>query len=363
MQAIRAAARPLTLSAARTAAVPRVAAGQSHLLVPSARVFATDALSLPPLSACVCLNRSDSAWSFIPAPRRTRFPARARLCRFAVSPGSSRTLVPPTSLASPPTPAPPPPLELDYQTVRFAHSAAESYDDFNARYADFFANTQDLFELQRGLNNCFAYDLVPSQRGQSPPLSPLSLFSSRHVIPARCLRAASSRQIGERGTAEPEEGGRTVWSTERDPLGIPASQTCVVSLSDQVCRVLPMARRGRRLETSPPVGPNQPRENVTVTGARATGRASYNPRSRYSRFRKRSESRRRRDRARGRERERRPTGDARGNSRLFHPSVHRHACGKGVVTSQTGAAFSLPPKPTCHLDTPKKKQSPRKPRS
>ncbi|CEQ41746.1 SPOSA6832_03478, partial [Sporobolomyces salmonicolor] len=48
--------------------------------------------------------------------------------------------------------------------VRFAHSAAESYDDFNARYADFFANAQDLFELQRGLNNCFAYDLVPSQR-------------------------------------------------------------------------------------------------------------------------------------------------------------------------------------------------------
>ncbi|GAA5877866.1 hypothetical protein JCM3774_000199, partial [Rhodotorula dairenensis] len=48
--------------------------------------------------------------------------------------------------------------------VRFAHSAAESYEDFNSRYADFFANTQDLFELQRGLNNCFAYDLVPSQR-------------------------------------------------------------------------------------------------------------------------------------------------------------------------------------------------------
>ncbi|GAA5828067.1 hypothetical protein JCM5353_003173 [Sporobolomyces roseus] len=48
--------------------------------------------------------------------------------------------------------------------VRFAHSAAESYEDFNARYADFFSNAQDLFELQRGLNNCFAYDLVPSQR-------------------------------------------------------------------------------------------------------------------------------------------------------------------------------------------------------
>ncbi|GAA5979407.1 hypothetical protein JCM11641_005025 [Rhodosporidiobolus odoratus] len=48
--------------------------------------------------------------------------------------------------------------------VRFAHSAAESYEDFNTRYADFFSNAQDLFELQRGLNNCFAYDLVPSQR-------------------------------------------------------------------------------------------------------------------------------------------------------------------------------------------------------
>ncbi|GAA5889138.1 hypothetical protein JCM16303_000111 [Sporobolomyces ruberrimus] len=55
--------------------------------------------------------------------------------------------------------------------VRFAHSAAESYEDFNARYADFFANAQDLFELQRGLNNCFAYDLVPSQRGKYPTLS------------------------------------------------------------------------------------------------------------------------------------------------------------------------------------------------
>merc|ERR1712230_198817 len=45
--------------------------------------------------------------------------------------------------------------------VRFAHSAAESYESFNDRYASFFANAQDLFELQRGLNNCFAYDLVP----------------------------------------------------------------------------------------------------------------------------------------------------------------------------------------------------------
>ncbi|ORY52717.1 cytochrome-c oxidase chain VI [Leucosporidium creatinivorum] len=45
-----------------------------------------------------------------------------------------------------------------------SHAAAEDYDSFNKRYADFFAGAQDLFELQRGLNNCFAYDLVPSQQ-------------------------------------------------------------------------------------------------------------------------------------------------------------------------------------------------------
>ncbi|KAL8278185.1 hypothetical protein RQP46_009358 [Phenoliferia psychrophenolica] len=45
-----------------------------------------------------------------------------------------------------------------------SHAAAESYESFNDRYASFFASAQDLFELQRGLNNCFAYDLVPSQK-------------------------------------------------------------------------------------------------------------------------------------------------------------------------------------------------------
>lgn len=39
----------------------------------------------------------------------------------------------------------------------------ESFETFSARYEQFFAQVQDLFELQRGLNNCFAYDLVPSE--------------------------------------------------------------------------------------------------------------------------------------------------------------------------------------------------------
>ncbi|KAJ3996250.1 COX5A-domain-containing protein [Lentinula boryana] len=47
--------------------------------------------------------------------------------------------------------------------VRFAHAhAQESFEQFSARYVSFFQNAEDLFELQRGLNNCFAHDLVPS---------------------------------------------------------------------------------------------------------------------------------------------------------------------------------------------------------
>lgn len=42
-----------------------------------------------------------------------------------------------------------------------AHES-ESFDAFNERYRTFFASCSDLFELQRGLNNCFAYDLVPN---------------------------------------------------------------------------------------------------------------------------------------------------------------------------------------------------------
>ena len=42
-----------------------------------------------------------------------------------------------------------------------AHSQ-ETFESFSARYTAFFAGAQDLFEVQRGLNNCFAHDLVPS---------------------------------------------------------------------------------------------------------------------------------------------------------------------------------------------------------
>ncbi|KAF9528168.1 cytochrome-c oxidase chain VI [Crepidotus variabilis] len=40
--------------------------------------------------------------------------------------------------------------------------AQESFESFSDRYVKFFQNAEDLFEVQRGLNNCFAHDLVPS---------------------------------------------------------------------------------------------------------------------------------------------------------------------------------------------------------
>ena len=40
--------------------------------------------------------------------------------------------------------------------------AQESFESFSERYVKFFQSAEDLFEVQRGLNNCFAHDLVPS---------------------------------------------------------------------------------------------------------------------------------------------------------------------------------------------------------
>ncbi|PWN87173.1 COX5A-domain-containing protein [Acaromyces ingoldii] len=56
------------------------------------------------------------------------------------------------------------PLALRQTAARCyaTHQAEETFDAFNERYVSFFDGVEDLFELQRGLNNCFSYDLVPS---------------------------------------------------------------------------------------------------------------------------------------------------------------------------------------------------------
>ncbi|KAK4694164.1 cytochrome c oxidase subunit 5a, partial [Lecanoromycetidae sp. Uapishka_2] len=54
--------------------------------------------------------------------------------------------------------------------------AEESFEEFTARYEKEFDSVQDVFELQRNLNNAFAYDLVPS-----PSVITAALRAARRV--------------------------------------------------------------------------------------------------------------------------------------------------------------------------------------
>ncbi|KAJ5146200.1 uncharacterized protein N7515_000764 [Penicillium bovifimosum] len=47
-------------------------------------------------------------------------------------------------------------------SVRRSGHEDETFEEFSARFEKEFDGVQDVFELQRNLNNCFAYDLVPS---------------------------------------------------------------------------------------------------------------------------------------------------------------------------------------------------------
>ncbi|ODV77092.1 cytochrome c oxidase polypeptide VI mitochondrial precursor [Suhomyces tanzawaensis NRRL Y-17324] len=49
------------------------------------------------------------------------------------------------------------------QQVRmYSDHHEETFEEFTARYEQEFENAYDLFEVQRILNNCFSYDLVPA---------------------------------------------------------------------------------------------------------------------------------------------------------------------------------------------------------
>ncbi|KAF2864576.1 cytochrome c oxidase polypeptide 6, mitochondrial [Piedraia hortae CBS 480.64] len=52
----------------------------------------------------------------------------------------------------------------------------ETFEEFSARYEKEFDQVQDVFELQRNLNNAFAYDLVPS-----PSVITAALRAARRV--------------------------------------------------------------------------------------------------------------------------------------------------------------------------------------
>jgi cytochrome c oxidase subunit 5a len=57
-----------------------------------------------------------------------------------------------------------------------SHGHEESFEEFTARYEKEFDQVQDVFELQRNLNNAFAYDLVPS-----PSVLTAALRAARRV--------------------------------------------------------------------------------------------------------------------------------------------------------------------------------------
>ncbi|KAI6715426.1 hypothetical protein JHW43_002052 [Diplocarpon mali] len=67
-----------------------------------------------------------------------------------------------------------------FSTTSRLHSDAshgeESFEEFSARFEKEFDQVQDVFELQRNLNNAFAYDLVPS-----PTVLTAALKAARRV--------------------------------------------------------------------------------------------------------------------------------------------------------------------------------------
>jgi cytochrome c oxidase subunit 5a len=67
---------------------------------------------------------------------------------------------------------------LNFSTTVSRSSAGheETFEEFTARYEKEFDGVQDVFELQRNLNNAFAYDLVPA-----PSVVQAALKAARRV--------------------------------------------------------------------------------------------------------------------------------------------------------------------------------------
>ena len=72
------------------------------------------------------------------------------------------------------------PVVVSRAAPRLARSSStshqETFESFTERYVTFFQSAEDLFEVQRGLNNCFAHDLVPA-----PAVVESALRASRRV--------------------------------------------------------------------------------------------------------------------------------------------------------------------------------------
>lgn len=54
-------------------------------------------------------------------------------------------------------------LRSTFRTTNYKFYSSESGtpQEFTSKWSTFFQEAEDLFEVQRGLNNCFGYDVVP----------------------------------------------------------------------------------------------------------------------------------------------------------------------------------------------------------
>ena len=97
--------------------------------------------------------------------------------------------------------------------------AEETFEEFTARFEKEFDGVQDVFELQRNLNNAFAYDLVPS-----PSVVVAALKAARRVNDF-----ATAVRIFEGLKAKVENKGQYAQYLEetkalREELGVPLKE-------------------------------------------------------------------------------------------------------------------------------------------
>ncbi|QPG96955.1 Cytochrome c oxidase subunit 6 [Epichloe festucae Fl1] len=97
--------------------------------------------------------------------------------------------------------------------------AEESFEDFTTRFEKEFESVQDVFELQRNLNNAFAYDLVPST----------SVIAAALKAARRVNDFATAVRIFEGVKAKVENKGQydqylTELKSLREELGVPLKE-------------------------------------------------------------------------------------------------------------------------------------------
>ncbi|EXF81713.1 cytochrome c oxidase subunit Va [Colletotrichum fioriniae PJ7] len=103
--------------------------------------------------------------------------------------------------------------------LRSGDHAEETFEEFSARFEKEFDGVQDVFELQRNLNNAFAYDLVPS-----PSVVAAALKAARRVNDF-----ATAVRIFEGVKAKVENKGQYEQYLEelkplREELGVPLKE-------------------------------------------------------------------------------------------------------------------------------------------